>query len=137
MGENLEQYTDEYSEQFRKHAVSTKYKVCLELRHILKQIGLSNLLKNGDVDKTELIHGAITALSEANLVNEFCQIVTERKDVDYNECEFGEIAWIIHDFFVGYWWQMPPSWRAGLKKSIAVLQEMGKAFLPVATKQEQ
>lgn len=123
-------YNDAYSMTMRKHRVNTKFKTCMELRSILDRIGLKNLFKNGNLEQTQLIPAVIKALSEANLVNEFCQIVTGEKDTKFEDCEFGEITWVVNDFFTAYWWQMPPSWRKAAKQGIGLLQALGMSYLP-------
>lgn len=130
-------YNEAYCEQFRKHSVNTKYSTLMKLRPLLKELGLSELLKGGEVktDSKSIISAVLTVIEEKNSINEFCQIVTGKQD-DFTECDAGEIFWIINDFFTAYWWQMPPSWRAGIVKSVAYLQEWGKQLLPVKENQE-
>ena len=127
--ERVTEYNDMYSEEFRKYKVSTDFGTVLKLRPLLKQLGLDKLLSSGRVEPGELTGSIMKALAEANVINEFCQIVTQT-DVDFIRTEtFGTIAWVIDDFFVGLYWSMPPSWRARISQMIATLVEIGKAAL--------
>lgn len=131
------EHNDAYSEQYRKHTVNTKMSTLLAMRPLFKEIGLDSLLKSGEADTKALVSGVINALAEKNIINEFCQLATGERQVDFNEVNFGEVAWVINDFFVEYWWQMPPSWRESIKKVTGILQEMGKMLLPAVPKQPE
>ena len=123
------EFNEEYCEANRKHTINTKVKTLLALRPLFKQLGLEAILKNGEIDPKTALTGIINILAEKNLVNEFCRTVTGETEFDFEDCEIGEVAWVMHDFFVGYWWQMPPSFRQGIRKSLSALQELGKAML--------
>lgn len=117
---------DEWSEQWRKYAPRTDMGTLLRLRPVLKQVGLDGFMKDGKMGETELVSGVIQALANAAMLNEFCQIISGRNDIDFmNDEGFGTVAWLVHDFFADMWWSMPPSWRAEIAKAMKRLERWG------------
>lgn len=122
-------YGEEYSESFRKYVPKTNMRVLLRLRPVLKALGLNELLSSGKLEGEKIGAGLLAALEDKGLLNEFCQIIADKEGYDFLSEELGSIMWLVHDFFVGLYWQMPPSWRQSLKASIETIVKLGQAEL--------
>lgn len=119
---------EELAEQVHKYKVYTNMRTLLKLRVLLKQIGLEKLLSSGKLESGDIVSSAMALLNQNNLLNEFCQTVTNTT-ADFMEEEIGTVMWVFNDFFVCLYWQMPPSWRQAVNASIQAMISLGKAEL--------
>lgn len=129
MNDSATTYNDEYSESFQKYSVNTSMKTLLRLRPIMKALGLGGLLSNGKIESDKIGAGLLAALEDRGLLNEFCQVISGKEGHDFMDEAPGTIMWLVHDFFVGLYWQMPPSWRGEIRASVASIVKLGQIAL--------
>ena len=123
----MTEYNETYNEGLRKYSPSTTMATLLRLRPLFKELGLDGLIK-GDIAGADIGEAVVTALTEANKLNEFCRIISRTNDNFLGEeMEIGTVMWLVNDFFVGLWWSMPGAWRAKMQTAIDYLIEIGKA----------
>jgi len=106
----------------------------LRLRPLMKELKLDGLLK-GDAKNTEILGAVLTTLTEANKINEFCQIISDTNDDFLGDVEVGTVMWLISDFFEGLRWSMPPIWRQKVKTAIEALIALGAQVVAQKTGQ--
>ncbi len=113
------------ADECKRYPVKTNMRVLLALRTVMKQLGLQGLFENGNASSGDIVKAVFTALMNADLVNEFCQVVTD-SDNDFMNEEIGTVMWVINDFFAAMWWQMPPSWQTKVAGVMGDLAQLGR-----------
>ncbi len=124
-----DRFNEAYCESLRKYQVKTDLTVLFQVRHMSKEIGLGGLLKGEMLNPKEALPAILELLADKGKINEFCKIVTGKSELDIMTEEAGTVLWIVNDFFVGWWWSMPPSWRKWMIAKLYMLQEIGKIKL--------